>query len=66
MSDLNTQVATATEEQSVVINEINSHVHSISDSSENSANSAVNIASSSESLSLMVKELDKLVQSFKL
>jgi len=37
MSDLNTQVATATEEQSVVINEINSHVHSISDSSENNA-----------------------------
>ncbi|PKF62306.1 methyl-accepting chemotaxis protein [Psychromonas sp. psych-6C06] len=66
ISDLNTQVATATEEQSVVINEINTHVHSISDSSEESANSAANIATSSESLSLMAKDLDRLVRSFKL
>ncbi|WP_245542304.1 methyl-accepting chemotaxis protein [Psychromonas hadalis] len=66
ISDLNTQVATATEEQSVVINEINTHVHAISDSSDSSANSAVNIATSSESLSLMAKDLDKLVKSFKL
>lgn len=66
ISDLNTQVATATEEQSVVINEINTHVHSISDSSDSSANSAINIATSSESLSLMAKDLDVLVKSFKL
>ena len=64
LSDLNTQVATATEEQSVVVSEIN--VHTISDSTENSATTAAGMASSSESLSEMAKNLDNLVAQFKI
>tara|TARA_R110001583_G_scaffold67490_9_gene192977 strand:- start:67 stop:2025 length:1959 start_codon:yes stop_codon:yes gene_type:complete len=66
LSDLNTQVATATEEQSMVVNEINKHVHSISDSTESSVTISENMASSSESLSDMAKNLDSLVARFKI
>ncbi|WP_028866140.1 methyl-accepting chemotaxis protein [Psychromonas aquimarina] len=66
LSDLNTQVATATEEQSVVVSEINVHVHAISDSTENSATTSADMASSSESLSAMAKSLDSLVARFKI
>jgi methyl-accepting chemotaxis protein len=66
LSDLNTQVATATEEQSVVVNEINKHVHAISDSSESSVATSEEMANSSESLSNMAKSLDSLVARFKI
>ncbi|WP_019613986.1 methyl-accepting chemotaxis protein [Psychromonas ossibalaenae] len=66
LSDLNTQVATATEEQSVVVSEINVHVHAISDSTETSATTSADMASSSESLSAMAKSLDSLVARFKI
>ncbi|PKG37031.1 methyl-accepting chemotaxis protein [Psychromonas sp. Urea-02u-13] len=66
LSDLNTQVATATEEQSAVVNEINIHVHAISDSTESSATTAEGMATSSESLSHMAKSLDSLVARFKI
>ena len=66
LSDLNTQVATATEEQSVVVNEINIHVHAISDSTEKSAITSEGMAASSESLSHMAKNLDSLVARFKI
>ncbi|WP_413699626.1 methyl-accepting chemotaxis protein [Psychromonas sp. KJ10-10] len=66
LSDLNTQVATATEEQSVVVHEINKHVHSISDSTESSVTTSENMAKSSESLSSMAKSLDSLVARFKI
>jgi methyl-accepting chemotaxis protein len=66
ISDLNTQVATATEEQAAVIGEINTHVHAISDSTENSAQISTRIASSSESLTAMAMNLDSLVKRFKI
>ncbi len=66
ISDLNTQVATATEEQAAVVGEINIHVHAISDSTESSAETSTSIASSSESLTAMAMNLDSLVERFKL
>jgi methyl-accepting chemotaxis protein len=66
ISDLNTQVATATEEQAAVVGEINIHVHTISDSTENSAQISTRIASSSESLTAMAMNLDSLVKRFKI
>ncbi|MDG3088326.1 methyl-accepting chemotaxis protein [Vibrio hannami] len=65
ISDLNTQVATATEEQSVVINEINIHVVNISDSTELSAEACASIESSSDSLKSSAVHLDGLVSRFK-
>lgn len=66
LADLNTQVATATEEQSLVVNEINIHVNANSDSTENSATTSAEMASSSESLSAMAQNLDGLVARFKI
>ncbi|MBA6252702.1 MULTISPECIES: methyl-accepting chemotaxis protein [unclassified Colwellia] len=66
ISDLNTQVATATEEQAAVVGEINIHVHTISDSTENSAQISTRIACSSESLTAMAMNLDSLVKRFKI
>jgi len=65
ISDLNTQIATATEEQSAVINEINVHVVNISDSTEESAHASQSIESSTDSLKSMAASLDKLVNRFK-
>ncbi|WP_394493601.1 methyl-accepting chemotaxis protein [Shewanella sp. ENK2] len=66
ISDLNTQIATATEEQSVVINEINQHVVNIGDSSQSSAQASASIESSSNELKSMANDLDGLVGRFKL
>ncbi|WP_375750196.1 methyl-accepting chemotaxis protein [Vibrio sp. HN007] len=65
ISDLNTQVATATEEQSAVINEINVHVVNISDSTELTAQACASIESSSDSLKSSAVHLDGLVCRFK-
>ena len=65
ISDLNTQIATATEEQSAVINEINVHVVNISDSTDQSAQASENIESSSNSLKSMAVSLNNLVERFK-
>jgi len=64
ISDLNTQIATATEEQSAVINEINVHVVNISDSTEQSAAASENIETSSHSLKSIATNLNKLVDRF--
>jgi len=66
VSDLNTQVATATEEQAAVVNEINIHVNTINDSTQNSAETASNIALSSEQLTTMASRLESLVKRFKI
>ena len=65
ISDLNTQIATATEEQSAVINEINVHVVNISDSTDQSAEASENIEKSSNSLKSMAVSLNNLVERFK-
>ncbi len=66
ISDLNTQIATATEEQSAVINEINQHVVNIGDSSEKSATASASIEHSIETLKRMAQSLEKLVATFKI
>ena len=65
ISDLNTQIATATEEQSAVINEINVHVVNISDRTEESAEASKSIESSADLLKSMASSLDNLVNRFK-
>ena len=65
ISDLNTQIATATEEQSAVINEINVHVVNISDRTEESAEASKSIESSTDLLKSMASSLDNLVNRFK-
>jgi len=65
IADLNTQIATATEEQSAVINEINIHVVNISDSADESVKSSQNIESSTDALKSMAGSLDQLVHRFK-
>ena len=65
ISDLNTQIATATEEQSAVINEINVHVVNISDRTEESAEASKSIESSTDLLKSMASSLDSLVNRFK-
>lgn len=65
IADLNTQIATATEEQSAVINEINIHVVNISDSADESVQSSQNIESSTDALKSMAGSLDQLVRRFK-
>ncbi|MDO6765184.1 methyl-accepting chemotaxis protein [Agarivorans sp. 1_MG-2023] len=65
ISDLNTQIATATEQQSIVINEINTHVVNINDSSQRSLLASQNIETSSDQLKSMALDLDALVGHFK-
>lgn len=65
ISDLNTQIAAATEEQSLVIKEINHHVVTISDSSDQSAHAIGNIKTSSDSMKDSSLHLNSLVCQFK-
>ncbi|MDA8621485.1 methyl-accepting chemotaxis protein [Psychrosphaera sp.] len=65
LSGLNMQVATATEEQLTVVNEINEHVQNVSKNSEKSALNANEMAHSSDELNALAAQLDKLVGSFK-
>jgi methyl-accepting chemotaxis protein len=65
INDMNTQVATAVEEQSVVANEINSNITSISDSAEVTATGASETADSSQHMSSLAQKLQTLVGGFK-
>lgn len=65
ISDLNSQIATATEEQSVVTKEINVHVVSISDSSEQSFQSIASIKESSDQMNSSSVNLHELVSKFR-
>lgn len=65
LEDLNTQVATATEEQLTVVQEINGHVKQISNNSEKNAVSSAGMARSSDDLTILANDLDKLVNTFK-
>lgn len=63
---LNAQIATATEEQSAVIKEINIHVVNINDSTEKNSQIITSIEFSSEKMSTMASKLDALMGRFKI
>ncbi len=65
ISDLNFQIASASEQQSAVAEEINSNVVNISTSGEATASGASQTSESSEQLSEVAHRLQELVQQFK-
>ncbi|MGL4192117.1 methyl-accepting chemotaxis protein [Vibrio misgurnus] len=66
ISDRNTQVATATEEQSTVVHTINQNIEEINAINEVTTRTAEELADASQSLRELFGRLDKLVGSFKL
>lgn len=66
ISDRNTQVATATEEQSTVVHTINQNIEEINAINEVTTSTAEELAEASKSLRELSGRLDKLVGNFKL
>ena len=64
--DLNTQVATATEEQSSVSNEININMDTVNNSIVEGASASQALEVTSRSLTELAQTLDKHVGSFKI
>jgi methyl-accepting chemotaxis protein len=66
INDMNTQIASAAEEQSAVAEEINRNVVNISQAAVQSANGSAQTASSSEDLARLAAQLQSLVGRFKM
>lgn len=66
ISDMNIQVATATEEQSMVVNQMNTHITEINQLSTETTQIADQLTVSSQSLQQLSNSLDGLVKQFKL
>jgi methyl-accepting chemotaxis protein len=66
INEMNTQVATAVQEQSLVATEINTNITAISDSAEITANGASETADSSQHMSGLAQKLQTLVGGFKI
>ncbi len=66
INDLSTQVATATEEQSSVVNELNSHILNIKNMSDSTASEVKTINEKCSELSHSSNRLRKMVNNFKL
>ena len=66
ISDRNTQVATATEEQSTVVHTINQNIEEINAINEVTTGTAEELAQASADLKALSKRLDSLVGGFKL
>ena len=66
INDMNTQIASAAEEQSAVAEEINRNVVNISQAAVQSANGSAQTASSSEDLARLAGQLQSLVGRFKM
>ncbi|MBV7297892.1 methyl-accepting chemotaxis protein [Enterovibrio paralichthyis] len=66
ISDINTQVATATEEQSTVVADINRNIEDINVTTQQTADTADNMARASDELRELSHRLDDLVRRFKL
>jgi methyl-accepting chemotaxis protein len=64
--DMNTQIATATEEQAAVSQEITSNVVSISDVSKASVEAMVQLSASSQGLTRMAQQMEKDISQFKI
>ncbi len=65
ISDMNTQVATATEEQSTVVYTINQNIEEINGINELTTATAQELADSSQQLNALSQRLDQLVGAFK-
>ncbi len=66
INDINTQVATGTEEQSVVIEDINRNINEISESSEDSLSTSSALVKVSEQLDSLANDLASQVEQFRL
>jgi methyl-accepting chemotaxis protein len=66
ITDLSIQVATATEEQSSVVEELNSHILNIKDMSDNTAIESKNVNGQCLCLNNSATELNKMVANFKI
>ncbi len=66
ISDMNTQIATAAEEQTAVAEEINLNITTITQIADQSADGARNTAQISEELVTLAAQLEELVKRFKL
>ncbi|MGF1705750.1 methyl-accepting chemotaxis protein [Enterovibrio baiacu] len=66
ISDINTQVATATEEQSTVVADINRNIEDINETTQNTADTAEHMARASAELRELSNALDTLVRRFTL
>jgi methyl-accepting chemotaxis protein len=65
ISDMNTQIASAAEEQSAVTEEINRSIVNINQVAEQSATGAGHVASASDDLARLAEQLKGLVENFK-
>lgn len=65
ISDMNTQIATAAEEQAVVANEINQNFNQITNSASRAEQEALKITKASKQLESLAKVLEKNVSQFK-
>lgn len=63
---MNTQVATATEEQSTVVNDINCNIEEINETTQRTATTAEDLAQASLELQQLSHRLEVMVGSFKL
>lgn len=66
IADMNTQVATATEEQSTVVNDINCNIEVINETTQRTATTAEDLAQASLELQQLSHRLEVMVGSFKL
>ena len=66
IDDMNSQIATASEEQTAVAEEVNQNVININQSSEQTADSVNQLSSSSEQLNGLARQLQALVDRFKI
>jgi len=65
IADLNTQIASAAEEQAVTTNEISQNITNISDMAENTATAAVQTTQVAENFNALSEQLQELVLRFK-
>ena len=66
INDMNTQIASASEEQSAVAEEINKNITNISDVAQHTADGASQTASASQQLAQLAEELQGLVSRFRM
>ncbi|CAH0534427.1 Methyl-accepting chemotaxis protein McpH [Vibrio stylophorae] len=66
ISDMNNQVATATEEQTAVVNDININIDGINNATLRNNDYAENLLNSSQQLRMLSEQLERMVSTFKL